>query len=33
LAEGEQNGALRERLIEIAHEYEELAKELEAKPD
>ena len=33
LAEGEQNGALRERLIEIAHEYEELAKELEPKPD
>jgi hypothetical protein len=33
LATGEQNGALRERLIEIAREYEELAKELEPKPD
>jgi len=32
LAEGEQNGALRERLLTIAREYEELAKELEPKP-
>jgi hypothetical protein len=33
LAEGERNGALRERLIEIAREYEELAKDLEPRPD
>jgi hypothetical protein len=33
LAEGEQNRALRKRLLEIAYEYEELAKELEPKPD
>ena len=32
LAEGEQNGALRERLLTIGREYEELAKELEPKP-
>jgi hypothetical protein len=33
LAEGEWNEALRERLIEIAREYEELAKDLESRPD
>jgi hypothetical protein len=32
LAEREQNGILRDRLIKIAREYEELAKELEPKP-
>jgi hypothetical protein len=33
LAEGEQNGTLRDRLIKIAREYEETAKELEPRPD
>lgn len=33
LAEGEQNGTLRDRLIEIAREYEEMAKDLEPRPD
>jgi hypothetical protein len=33
LAEGEQNGTLRDRLIKIAREYEEAAKDLEPRPD
>ena len=33
LAEGEQNGTLRDRLIKIAREYEETAKDLESGPD
>jgi hypothetical protein len=32
LAVGEQNGMLRDSLIKIAREYEELARELEPKP-
>ena len=33
LAEGEQNGTLRDRLIKIAREYEEAAKDLEPRAD
>ena len=33
LAEGEKNGALHHKLLEIAREYEELAKDLEPRPD
>jgi hypothetical protein len=33
LAEGEQNGTLRDRLIKIAREYEETAKDLDPRPD
>jgi hypothetical protein len=33
LAEGEKNGALHAKLLEIACEYEELAKDLEPRPD
>ena len=32
LAEGEQSGILRDRLMKIAREYEELARQLEPKP-
>ena len=32
LAEGEQSGILRDRLMKIAWEYEELARQLDPKP-